>query len=260
MNLSKAGRFLLNGYAVLAYAFLYLPIIILIVFSFNTSKANITWQGFTLDWYGKLLRDQSLLAAVKNSLVVAAVTTPAATLLGTLAAFAVHRLRFPGRRLLEGGFYIPIVLPEIIMGISLLSFFATAGVKLGIATVIIAHITFSAPFVFVVVRARLHDLSQTLERAAMDLGADEWLTFWWVTFPLVFPGVLAGALLAFTLSLDDMIITLFTSGPGVQTLPTRIYDMVRRGAGPEINALSTIFMMVTFVMIVAAERLRRRST
>lgn len=258
MKRRQLGRKFLSGYAWFAYAFLYLPIFVLIVFSFNTSKANVTWQGFTFDWYVELLHDRTILTAFKNSLVVAAIATPAATFLGTLAAFAVHRLRFRGRRLLEGGLYLPIVLPEIIMGISLLSLFAALGVHLGLLTVIIAHITFSAPFVFVVVRARLHDLSQTLERAAMDLGADEWLTFWWVTFPLVFPGILAGALLAFTLSLDDMIITYFVSA-GLEMLPIQIHGMVRRGAGPEINALSTIFMMVTLAMIVSAERLRRRS-
>jgi len=260
VNLSRTGRSLLSAYAILAYAFLYLPIVILIVFSFNTSRLNVTWQGFTFDWYARLLENTKVMDAVRNSLLVAAVSTPASTLLGALAAFAVHRLRFPGRRLLEGGMYIPIVLPEIIMGISLLGLFTAAGVKLGLGTIVIAHITFSAPFVFVVVRARLHDLSQTLERAAMDLGADEWLTFWWVTFPLVSPGILAGALLAFTLSLDDMIITFFTAGPGATTLPLQIYGMVRYGVTPEINALSTGFLAVTLVMIVTAEWLRRRSS
>jgi spermidine/putrescine transport system permease protein len=255
---TQFGRTFLRGYTALAYAFLYLPIFVLIVFSFNTSKANVTWQGFTLDWYVKLIHDRTILSAFKNSLVVAAIATPVATFLGTLAAFAVHRLRFTGRRLLEGGLYIPIVLPEIIMGISLLSLFSALGVRLGLFTTLIAHITFSAPFVFVVVRARLHDLGHSLERAAMDLGADEWLTFWWVTFPLVFPGILSGALLAFTLSLDDMIITYFVSA-GVEMLPIQIHGMVRRGAGPEINALSTVFMLVTLTMIVPAERLRRRS-
>lgn len=259
MNLSRAGKGLLKGYAVLAYAFLYLPIAVLIVFSFNTSKMNVQWEGFTFSWYGRLLQDAAIMAAAKNSLLVAAVATPAATILGTLAAFSVHRLRFPGRKLLEGGLYIPIVLPEIIMGISLLGLFAAFRMQLGLWTVIISHITFSTPFVFVVVRARLHDLSHTLERAAMDLGADEWLTFWWVTFPLVSPGILAGALLAFTLSLDDMIITLFTSGPGSTTLPLQIYGMVRHGVSPEINALSTGFLVVTLLMITTAEWLRRRT-
>lgn len=259
MNPSRGSRALLKGYAIAVYLFLYLPIAVLILFSFNESRLNATWQGFTLDWYAKLLSNTKVLGALRNSLVVAAVSTPLATLLGTLAAFAVHRLRFPGRKAIEGALYIPIVLPEIIMGISMLSLFSLIGLRLGIGTVILTHVTFSAPFVFVVVRARLHDLNKGLERAAMDLGADEWLTFWWVTFPLVSPGILAGALLAFTLSLDDMIITFFAAGPGATTLPLQIYSMVRLGISPEINALSTVLMVATVALILGAERLRRRS-
>lgn len=257
MNLTRAGRHVLKGYSFLAYAFLYLPIIVLIAFSFNTSRLGVQWQGFTLSWYAKLLQNDKILNAVRNSLTVALVSTPFATLLGTTAAFAVHRLRFRGRRLLEGGMFIPVVLPEIIMGISLLSLFTAMSVRLGLLTVIIAHITFSTPFVFVTVRARLADFSNTLERAAMDLGADEWQTFWKVTFPLISPGVLAGALLAFTLSLDDVIITFFAAGPGSTTLPLQIFSMVRFGVSPEINALSTIFLVLTLTMVIAAERLRR---
>lgn len=257
MNQSRIGRGLLTAYAMSVYAFLYLPLLVLIVFSFNVSRLNITWQGFTLDWYGRLFHNEQILTALGNSLVVAVVATPVATLLGTSAAFAVQRLRFSGRRLLEGGLYVPIVLPEIIMGIALLGLFGTLGLRLGIGTVILAHVTFATPFVFVVVRARLHDLSPALERAAMDLGADEWLTFWWVTLPLISPGIMAGALLAFTLSLDDMIITFFTTGPGATTLPLQIYSMVRFGVTPEINALSTILLVGTVALILAAERLRR---
>jgi spermidine/putrescine transport system permease protein len=260
VNTTRAGRGILKGYALIAYAFLYLPIVVLVAFSFNTSRLNVTWQGFTFSWYAKLFQNDKILTAVKNSFTVALVATPIATLLGTMAAFAVQRLRFTGRRLMEGGMYIPIVLPEIIMGISLLSLFTALSFKLGLLTVIIAHITFSMPFVYVTVRARLHDFSQTLERAAMDLGADEWLTFWWVTFPLVSPGVLAGALLAFTLSLDDVIITFFTAGPGSTTLPLQIFSMVRFGVSPEINALSTIFLVLTLGMVLTAEWLRRRGT
>jgi spermidine/putrescine transport system permease protein len=256
---SRSGQGLLKGYSLLVYLFLYLPIAVLIVFSFNTSRVNVTWQGFTLSWYAKLFQDAEIAGAVKNSLLVAAISTPVSVILGTLAAFSVHRLRFRGRRLLEAGLYIPIVLPEIIMGISLLGLFTAFHITLSLTTVIIAHITFSAPFVFVVVRARLHDLSHTLERAAMDLGADEWLTFWWVTFPLVSPGVLSGTLLAFTLSLDDLIITFFTAGAGATTLPMQIHSRVRFGVSPEINALSTIFLVVTLTLVVTAEWLRRRS-
>lgn len=258
MSFSRSGRLALGGYSFLVYAFLYLPIAVLIAFSFNTSRVNVTWQGFTLDWYGKLLNDTRVLTAARNSLVVAVISTAAATLLGTLAAFAIHRLRFKGRRLLEGGLYIPIILPEIIMGISLLSLFTALGIRLGLVTVVLAHITFSISFIFVVVRARLHDLNHALERAAMDLGADEWLTFWWVTFPLVSPGILAGALLAFTLSLDDVIITFFATGPGATTLPLQIYSMVRAGVSPEINALSTLMLLVTLTLVITSEWIRHR--
>ncbi|HWI60602.1 MAG TPA: ABC transporter permease [Symbiobacteriaceae bacterium] len=259
MNGTTAGGRFLKAYVFLAYAFLYLPIAVLIVFSFNTSRANVTWQGFTLRWYGDLLQNRAVAEAAWNSLQIAAVSTVVSTVLGTMAAFAVHRLRFRGRRLLEGGLYIPIVLPEIIMGISLLSLFAAAGVELGFGTIIISHITFSIPFVFVVVRARLHDMSTLFERAAMDLGADEWLTFWRVTLPLVSPGILAGALLAFTLSIDDLIITFFV-GEGVTTLPLLIDRQIRVGVGPEMNALSTVFLLVTLLMITTSEWLRRRSS
>jgi spermidine/putrescine transport system permease protein len=260
LNTTPASRRLLSGYAWVAYAFLYLPIVVLIIFSFNTQRVNATWEGFTFSWYAKLFTNAKVMTALKNSLIVAAVSTPIATVLGTMGAFAVHRLRFSGRRLIEGGMYIPVVLPEIIMGISLLSLFTAMNFKLGLVTVIIAHITFSMPFVFVTVRARLADMTPTLERAAMDLGADEWLTFWWVTFPLVAPGILAGAMLAFTLSLDDVIITFFASGPGATTLPLQIYSMVRFGVSPEINALSTIILVVTLAMVLTAERIRRRGT
>lgn len=258
MNRARAGAGLLRGYAWLAYLFLYLPIMVLVAFSFNTSRIGASWQGFTLTWYGRLFRNDQILKAAKNSLIVALISAAVATFLGTLIAFAIHRYRFKGRRLLEGGLYIPIILPEIVMGISLLSLFTQARLTLGLTTVILAHITFSTSFVFVVVRARLQGFQHHLERAAMDLGADEWLTFWWVTFPLIAPGILAGALLAFTLSLDDLIITFFAAGPGSTTLPLQIFSMVRFGVSPEINALSTLFMLVTLSLVLCSEWLQRR--
>lgn len=252
------GKQGLRGTAFLTYIFLYLPILILVAFSFNRSRLGVTWQGFTFDWYIKLMKNVQIISAARNSLLVAVVSTLFATVIGTMAAFAVHRLRFPGRRVLEGVLYIPIVLPEIVMGISLLSLFTRLHFSLGLVTVVLAHITFSISFVFVVVRARLHDFRHELERAAMDLGADEWLTFWRVTFPLVSPGILAGSLLAFTISLDDLIITFFVAGPGSTTLPLQIYSMVRFGVSPEINALSTLFLMVTLTLVLSAEWFRRR--
>jgi spermidine/putrescine transport system permease protein len=257
----KGGRrdWLLTLVAGLTYLFLFAPILVLIAFSFNQSRLGAQWTGFTLDWYARLMGNKQILEAAANSLQIALISTLVSTFLGTLVAFAIHRLRFLGRRVIEGGLYIPIILPEIVMGISLLSLFSLLGVKPGSLTVILSHITFSLSFVYVTVRARLHDFRHDLERAAQDLGADEWITFWWVTFPLVSPGIVAGALLAFTLSLDDLIITFFTSGPGAQTLPIRIYNMVRQGVSPEINALSTGFMAITLTLVVLSEWLQRRS-
>lgn len=243
----------------LTYLFLFAPIFVLVLFSFNKSRLGAQFTGFTTDWYAKLLRNTPILDAAWNSIQIALISTLFATFLGTLVAFAIHRLRFPGRKLVEGGLYIPIILPEIVMGISLLSLFSMLQLQPGKLTIILSHITFSLSFVYVTVRARLYDFRSDLERAAMDLGADEWLTFWWVTFPLVLPGIVAGALLAFTLSLDDLIITFFTSGPGAQTLPLRIYNMVRQGVSPEINALSTGFMAITLALVVLSEWLQRRT-
>lgn len=252
------GEWLLKVHAALVYLFLYAPIAVLVVFSFNTSRLGVNLSGFTLRWYAAVAKNDRILEAAWNSLVVAVVATLASTALGTLTAFAFARHRFAGKTLLEGLIYVPIILPEIIMGISLLVLFRSIGLRLGLLTVAIAHITFCMSFVFVVVRARLHDLDRNLERAAMDLGANEWQTFWKVTFPLVFPGILAGLLLAFTLSVDDVIVTFFTTGPGATTLPLQVYSMVKFGVSPEINALSTVMLAVSMSLIVLAERLQRR--
>src|SRR5690606_38588617 len=198
--MGASGKRLLGLHAWLVFALLYLPIVVLVAFSFNASRLNVVWEGFTLQWYGEMVRDAAIVRAARNSLIVATVSTIVSTLLGTLTAFALARHRFRWKRWLEGLLYIPIILPEIVMGISLLAFFALVGMRLSLTTMIIAHITFCAAFVSVVVRARLHGLDRTLERAAMDLGANEWRTFWKVTFPLVSPGIIAGALIAFTLS------------------------------------------------------------
>jgi ABC-type spermidine/putrescine transport system permease subunit II len=211
--------------AILTYIYLYLPIIILIIFSFNTQKLNLQWEGFTLDWYKQLFQDQDVMIALRNTLLVAAVSTLIATVIGTLAALALQRYRFPGYMAAESFLYLPVIIPEIVMGIGLLVFFSQAsmflqkislyfGFSLGLGTIIIAHIAFCIPFVALVVRARLHGFDKSIEEAAKDLGANELKTFWRVTLPTIMPGVLAGALLAFTLSLDDYVITYFTAGPG----------------------------------------------
>ena len=244
-------------YSWIVFLFLYLPIFVLVAFSFNNSKLNVVWTGFTLKWFAKLFQDGLILEATRNSLIVAVISTVASTAIGTLAAVGMHRYHFKGKGSMEALIYVPIVIPEIVMGISLLAFFALMGMKLGLATITMAHIAFSISFVVVTVRARLHGFDRALEEAAMDLGANERETFLKVTLPVIAPGVLAGALLAFTLSVDDFVITFFTAGPGSTTLPLKIYSMVKFGVSPEINALSTVILMVTLVLIVLSEKLRR---
>lgn len=249
----------LRIFAFLAYLYLYLPILILVIFSFNTQKLNVRWEGFTLQWYGELLQDRDVMLATRNSLVVAFVSTLAATIIGTMAALALQRYRFRGFNLAESLLYIPVIIPEVVMGIALLAFFAQMGFTLGLGTITLAHIAFNIPFVTLVVRARLHGFDKTIEDAAMDLGANEWTTFWRVTLPTIMPGVMAGALLAFTLSLDDYVITYFTAGPGSTTLPLRIFSMVRFAVTPEVNALSTIWVVTVFVLLLLSQVMQKRT-
>ncbi|MFO7246600.1 MAG: ABC transporter permease [Thermaerobacter sp.] len=258
MSAGRRGGWL-AAHSLLTLAFLWVPIAILIAFSFNTSRVNVVWQGFTLDWYGELFRDVEVLRATRNTLVVAAASTLLSTILGTMAAFALTRHRFPGRRIMEALLYVPVVLPEIVLGISLLATFRLLSMNLGLLTVILSHVTFCTPFVALVVRARLHGLDPSLERAAMDLGADEWTTFRRVTLPLVLPGIVAGALLALTVSIDDFIITFFTAGPGSTTLPLHVFSMVKFGVSPKINALSTLMLIITLGLAWGSDRIRSRS-
>ncbi len=239
----------LRIYTFLVYVFIYVPILILIIFSFNTMKLNLHWEGFTLSWYNVLFHDQQILLATRNTLMIAIVSTLVATLIGTMAALAMQRYRFPGYSASETMMYIPIVIPEVVMGISLLVFFGLIKFQLGLVTITLSHIAFNVPFVALVVRARLHGYDNSIDEAAMDLGADELTTFWRVTLPTIMPGVLSGAMLALTLSLDDYVITYFTAGPGSTTLPLRIYSMVRFIVTPEINALSTLWVLIVFVIL-----------
>ena len=248
----------LRAYAILTYCYLYLPILILVIFSFNSQKLNIHWEGFSMEWYSKLFQDQEVLLATQNTLVIALISTLVSTILGTLAALALHRYRFPGYQFAESSLYIAVIIPEVVMGIGLLVFFSQLKVNLGLSTITLSHIAFSIPFVTLVVRARLHGFDRSIEEAAMDLGANGLKTFWHVTLPTIMPGVLAGALLAFTLSLDDYVITFFTAGPGSSTLPLRIYSMIRHAVTPEINALSTLWVVTVFVILVVGRLLQRR--
>lgn len=251
---TRIGNWLLGTNAALVFGFLYLPVVILIIFSFNNTRSVALFTGFSTEWYTALAKNDELLDAARNSLLVGLITTIVATLIGTLTALAMDRYRFRLRTAFDANLYLPIVIPEIVMGIALLLFFNQAlfpflqnvfGIRAstGLPTITISHIAFDIPFVYVIVRARLADFDKTLEEAAADLGADEWNTFQRVTLPLLMPGIIGGALMAFTLSLDDYLITVFTKGIRDQTMPLYIYSLVRRGVTPEINALSTALLI-----------------
>lgn len=238
--------------ALAAYVFLYAPLAIVVLYSFNDSRLNAQWVGFTLAWYEKLLHNEPMLIAARNSLLIALAAAAASTVLGTLAGFALHRHR---PRLLATLVLATIAIPEILMGVSLLIFFVLLNVTLGTVSIILAHITFCIGFVALVVRARLAGMDESLTEAARDLGATPAQAFRWVTLPLIMPGVVAGALMAFTLSLDDFVITFFTAGAGSSTLPLQIYTMVKIAVTPEVNAVSTLLMLLTLSLILVATRL-----
>lgn len=261
--LEYTRRLWLRLWLLAVFVFLYAPIVILIVFSFNDSRRNIVWQGFTTDYYVKAAENASLIEAFSNSLIIAAVSTLLSTIIGALLALALWRFRFPGKAALDGASALPIVIPEICMGVSLLVFFNRVGWPtdmpwpLNLMPIIIGHVAFSFPFVAVVVRSRMAGFDRSLEEASKDLGASEWQTFWNVTVPYMTPGLIAGGLLAMTLSLDDFVITFFTSGPGTLTFPVQVYSMVRFGATPEVNAASTVLIAVTVLLTIIAVRWQR---
>lgn len=239
--------------ALAVYAFLYLPLLIVIIYSFNDSRLNAEWVGFTWHWYDVLLHDQDMLAAAGNSLLIAALSSLAATVLGTMAGIAMHRYKM---KVLIFMVMAPVAMPEILLGVSLLLFFIQVlSLTLGMLSIILAHITFSIGFVAIVVRTSLAGLDESLFEAARDSGASSWETFRYITFPLILPGVIAGGLMAFTMSLDDFVITFFTAGVGVSTLPLRIYSMIKIAVTPEVNAVSTLLMLLTLTIIVVASRI-----
>ncbi len=242
--------------------FLYAPLVTLMAFSFNTSKRNIVWRGFTLDWYRAALADTDLIVAFGNSLTIALISTAVSVALGALTALLLWRFRFPAKALLEGALGLPIVVPEICMGVAMLVFFTqvvrwptSLAWPLNLGAIIISHISFSFSFVAIVIRGRLASFNRELEEAAKDLGAGEWRIFWDVLVPHMRPGLLAGALLAFTLSLDDFVITFFTSGPDTTTFPVKVYSMVRFSVTPEVNAASTILIVLTVALTAVALRI-----
>jgi len=236
----------------IAYAFLYLPLAIVVVYSFNDSRLNAEWVGFTLDWYRKLAGNDEMIAAAGNSLAIALVASLVSTVLGTMAGVAMHRYRL---RVLPILVLAPIAIPEILMGVALLIFFVMLNFTLGLVSVALAHIAFCIGFVAIVVRSRLAGMDESLIEAARDCGATPWQAFARVTLPLIMPGVIAGALMAFTLSIDDFVITFFTAGAGTVTLPLQIYSMIKIAVTPEVNAVSTLLMLLTLALIIIASRL-----
>jgi len=249
-------------FSILIYAFLYAPILVLMFFSFNSSRSTQNWTGFSTEWYVALLHDQTIHDAFRISMIVGVTATFIATVIGTLTALALTRYSFGGKIVADSAIYAATVMPEVVVGVSLLVFFVAVflplGVELGIVTIIIAHVAFTVSFVTIVVRARLAGMDQSLEEAAQDLGASPITTFVRVTLPLILPGVMAGALLAFTLSFDDFVITFFVSGVGSSTLPLKIYSMIKFGVTPVINALSTVVLLVTMILIFGGSRLLSR--
>lgn len=260
--LDYGHRFWLRCMMAVTFILLYAPILTLIAFSFNDSKRNIVWRGFTFKYYLVAWNNASLVEAFYNSLAIAVMCTILATIIGTMVALLLWRFHFPGKAVYEGFMALPIVIPEICMGIAMLVFFARIGWPTGLpwplnlSAITIAHVAFSFPFVAVVVRSRLTGFNRELEEASKDLGATEWQTFWNVIFPYMKPGVIAGALLAFTLSLDDFVITFFTSGPDTITFPVKVYSLVRRGVSPDINAASTVLIVITVIATVLAMKMQ----
>lgn len=259
---------MLAANAWLVFAFFYAPIVVLIALSFNENRNVSIWTGFSTRWYGQILESPEVLRALRNSLVVATVSTLVSTVLGTAAALAVERFRFRGRRAFDGLLYLPIIIPDVTMAVMMLVFFVQAfdlvdglvgaRLNLGLGTITLSHVAFNISFVAVVVRARLGQLDPTIEEAAADLYADRWQVFRRITLPLILPGVLGGALLALTLSLDDVVITSFVSGPGSTTLPVYVFGLVRRGVTPLINAVSTVMLLGSMVLVGVSLVFQRR--
>ena len=258
----QIGEGVFHLYGMAGYLFLYLPIIILVIFSFNDSRSTAQWAGFTTHWYVDMIHDHQIILSLWNSLFVAIVSTLVSLVIGTLAALAMERYRFWGKLMMDAVLYLPIIIPDIAMAIMLLIFFDVSGIgfqpwkvnffgaHLAVPySVIIGHVAFNISFVAVVVRARLAQMDQVLEEAAQDLYADPWRTFWRVTFPMLLPGIMGGALLAFTLSMDDFVITFFTSGAGFNTLPVRVFSMIKKGVTPKINAVSTMMLLFSLVLV-----------
>lgn len=252
----KAGAVIKVMYCCLIYIFLFLPISVIVVNSFNstTTKPYLSWKGFTFDWYGKLFdgSNDALLQAFGNTMIIAVISTLLAVAIGTLAAVGMYKYKFRGKKVIDSLLYIPVVIPEIVLGISLLTVFANVNITRGMLTLILAHVTFCIPFVIFNVRARLNGYDMSIEEASMDLGANRMVTFFQITLPVLAPGIAGGALLAFTLSIDDVIISYFVNGT-TKTFPIRVMESVKMGVSPAVNALSTLILIGTIVLIVLTQ-------
>lgn len=246
----KIGKW---AYAVLIYVFMYLPIAVLIIYSFNDSRYRGNWEGFTLRWYTELFRDRSIMDALKNTILIAVISSLGATVLGTMAAIGVFAMKPKVKSFMVNLTYLPVTYPEIVIGVSLLALYVGVGLPLGFWSIVLSHITFCVPFVVIAVLPKLYQLNPNLEEAAMDLGATPGQAFWKVILPEIMPGVMTGMLLSFTLSLDDFLISFFTTGSGVNTLAIKIYSMTKVGVTPKINALTTIIFVVILTLLLVIQ-------
>ncbi len=253
------SRWLPRTYLALVYALLYLPILVLVVFSFNSSRTGYRWGGLSLQWYESLFNNHAMVQAMWNSLWLALAAATVSTIIGALTALALHRYRFRGKRVLRGMLFVVMMSPEIVLAISLLALFLLVGLQLGFVSLLLAHVTFCLPFVVITVMARLSGFDESLPEAARDLGANDFTMTLTVLIPVIMPALLAGWLLGFTLSLDDVVVSTFVSGPSYEILPLRIYSMVRVGLKPEVNALGTLLLVFSLTMLMLSQWILTRS-
>lgn len=247
-----------SAFSILVYSYIYIPVVILIVFSFNNEKANTHWVGFTTEWYIKLFHDAELLGIFGNTLIVAIISTILSVVIGTIGAVGLARFKFKGKSIINNALYVPIVIPEIVLAVALLSIFSAISFPLGILTLILGHTTLTVPFVIITIKSRLSGFDQSVEEASMDLGADRRTTFLKVTLPMIMPGVISGGFLAFTLSLDDLIISNFIAGTKTMTFPVKVYSMVKSGVSPEVNALTTIIIGLFLLGLLVSKVLEKK--
>ena len=243
----KSNKVLNNICLWLVFIFLFLPIVVLIIFSFNTSRLNIVFEGFTFRWYKELFQNRVLIEALVNTLIVGVVSTLISTVIGTISAYGLKKYDFKGKKIINELLYIPVVIPEIVLGIALLSIYSFFKLELGMFSLILSHIAFSIPFVIINVNSAIESMNSNIEEAAADLGASKIKTFFYVVLPSLLPGILSGAELAFTLSMDDVVISYFTAGPDSNTLPLQIFSMIKSGVTPDVNALITLLLLMIFV-------------